>query len=166
MVVAAQDRGYGGIQWSAALRAGLIAGTLYIGVEMFFTPVFLGESGLVPLQRIAAIVLGARALAPPENATVETFLTGIGVHLVLSLLFTSLIAAVVHRSGPTAGVMVGAMAGLVLYTVNYYAFAAVFPWFVSARTWVTVFAHLLFGFVGAWVYKTVQTRTNPLSAFH
>lgn len=163
MVVDAQDRADGSIQWSAALRAGLIAGMLYIGVEMFFTPLFLGESGIAPLQRIAAIVLGARALAPPENATAETLLIGIGVHLVLSILFASIIAAAVHRSGPTAGVMVGAMAGLVLYTVNYYAFTAVFPWFVSGRTWVTVFAHLIFGFVGAWIYKTVQTRSSLLS---
>lgn len=160
MVVAAQDGAYGGIQWNAALRAGLIAGMSYIGVEVFLTPLFLGESGLLPLQRIAAIVLGARALAPPDDVAVGTVLTGIGVHFVLSLLFASLIAAVIHRSGPTAGVMLGAMAGLVLYTVNYYAFTAAFPWFVSGRTWVTVFAHLVFGFVGAWIYKTVQARAN------
>lgn len=47
---------------------------------------------------------------------------------------------------------VGAGYGLALYLVNFYLFTAVFPWFAMARNWVSVFAHIVFGLVAAWVY--------------
>lgn len=160
MVVTADNRGDESVQWTAAARSGVIAGILYLAVEMLFTLVFLGGSGWAPLQRIAAILLGPRALSPLGRDMVPITLAALGIHLALALCYTALIAAAIHRMGPTAAVMAGAMAGLLLYTVNYYfVFTALFPWFVSGRTWVTVFAHLVFGFVVALSYKAEQLRT-------
>jgi hypothetical protein len=77
----------------------------------------------------------------------------LGVHFVLSVVYVILLGALVSRMGAGAALVAGAVFGLALYLVNFYGFTAVFPWFAMARNWVSVFAHVVFGLVGAWAYK-------------
>jgi hypothetical protein len=44
---------------------------------------------------------------------------------------------------------------LVIYFVNFYGFAAIWPWFAQARNWVSILSHITFGVVLAWSYKAI-----------
>jgi hypothetical protein len=144
-----------GVSWSAAAEAGLMGGVVYLVLELILVPLFVGGSVWSVLRMIAAIVLGRGVLPPPDTFDVAVVLTGAVLHLLLATLYGLVLSAMINRAGPGVAVLLGAMVGLVLYIINYYVFTAVFPWFASARTWVTVFTHLVFGFVVAWSYKTV-----------
>lgn len=147
------------VSWSAAAQAGLIGGTAYLILELMLVPLFVGGTVWNVLRMIAAIVLGQGVLPPPDTFDLPVSLTGVGVHFALSVVYGLLLASMINRSGPGVALVVGAMFGLVLYVLNYYAFTALFPWFANARTWVTVFTHLVFGFVVSWSYKTMGV--NP-----
>lgn len=62
-------------------------------------------------------------------------------------------AAVVERMNTGTAVLVGAAFGLGLYVLNFYGMTAAFPWFATARNWVSIFSHVVFGLVAAASYK-------------
>ncbi|MEO8187579.1 MAG: hypothetical protein ABI580_09485, partial [Burkholderiaceae bacterium] len=58
----------------------------------------------------------------------------------------------------TMSIVAGAVFGLALYVVNFYGFTTLFPWFAMARGGLSIFVHLVFGIVAAWLYKEMQRR--------
>lgn len=150
------------LDWRAAILAGLLAGAIFMMLEMIMVPAFAGGSPWGPPRMIAAIVMGEGVLpAPPPPPTFDpgVMMAAVLVHFVLSVSYAVVIAFVVRamRAGPAA--LVGLLAGLVLYVVNFYLFTAIFPWFAMARNWVTIFAHLAFGLLAALFY--VRFRGEP-----
>lgn len=144
-----------GVSWSAAAEAGFLGGVVFLILELILVPLFVGGSVWGVLRMIAAIALGRDVLPPPDTFDVPSALTGILLHVLLATFYGLLIAVPINRSGPATAFLVGALCGLGLYIVNYYLFTTLFPWFASARTWVTVLNHLVFGFVVAWAYKGI-----------
>ena len=144
-----------GISWSAAAEAGLMGGVVYLVLVLIFVPLFIGGTVWTILRMIAAIVLGADVLPPPDTFNVAIVLTGAVLHLMLATLYGLVISAMINGTSPGVAALAGSMLGLGLYVVNFYAFTSVFPWFASSRTWVTVLGHLVFGFVVAWSYRTI-----------
>lgn len=144
------------VNWTAAAQAGLIGGVAYLVLELILVPLFVGGTVWNVLRMISAIILGRDALPPPDTFDLPIMLTAVALHLALSTAYGLVLSAAINRSGPGVAVLVGAMFGLLLYIVNFYMFTEVFPWFANARTWVTVFNHLVFGFAVAWSYKTVS----------
>jgi hypothetical protein len=148
--------------WRAALWAGLIAGVVFLVLEMVMVPIFLGGSPWDPPRMMAAIVLGERVLPmpgetpPPLNASVV--LAALGVHFVLSTIYALILSALVARVPSGAAIAVGVAFGLTLYIVNFYGFTALFPWFAMARNWVSIFSHAVFGFVAASAYAMLARR--------
>lgn len=136
-----------GIFWS-----GLIAGIVFLILEMIMTPVFLGGSLWEFPRMIAAMVLGQGVL-PPATFGFGILIVALVIHFILSWIYAAAFDWVFGgmRTGPLVGV--GAAFGLALYLVNFYGFTAVWPWFAEARNWVTLFAHLVYGAVLAWSYK-------------
>lgn len=143
-----------GIQWGAALQAGLIAGIALLLLQMVMGPIFMGGGVWDTPRLMAAILLGRDVVPPPGTFGFGIVGAALLVHGMLSVTYGLILAAIVHRMLMPSAVMTGAVFGLALYIVNFYAFTAMFDWFAMGRTWVTVFAHLVFGVSAAWTYKT------------
>lgn len=141
------------LDWRSATWAGIMSGAVFMMLEMIMVPLFLGGSPWGPPRMIAAIVLGQGVLPPPATFDFGILMAAMMVHFVLSIVFAIALAWLVSRVGKGMALLVGAGFGLVLYLVNFYGFTAVFPWFAEARNWVSVFAHIVFGFVAAWAYR-------------
>lgn len=150
-----------GPDWRAAVWAGVIAGAVFMMLEMILVPLFLGGSPWGPPRMIAAIVMGKGVLPPPATFAGGVFVAALVVHFVLSIAFALMLAAVI--AGRTLGValLAGAVFGLILYWVNFYLFTGIFPWFAMGRTWVSIFSHLVFGLVAAWTYMSLR-RGQPV----
>lgn len=144
--------------WRAAAWAGLIAGAVFLVLEMLMVQIFLGGSPWDPPRMMAAIILGEHVLpmpgqTPPLNAPV--ILAALGVHFVLSTIYALTLSALLARVRPGTAIAVGIAFGVTLYVVNFYGFTAVFPWFAMARNWVSLFCHAVFGLAAAWAYAAL-----------
>lgn len=144
------------IDWKAALLAGLIAGALFMMVEMFMVAVFEGQSPWAPPRMIAAMVLGKDVLMPP-TFDVGILMTAMMIHFPLSLVYALVLSVLLRRANQFTGLMVGAGFGLAVYLINFYPIAsALFPWFEMARGWVSIVAHVMFGAVAGLVYVRIR----------
>lgn len=149
----------GGVRWGSAVWAGVIAGAVFLVLEMAMVPMFLGNPMWAPPRMIAAIALGQDVLPPPATFDFFVVMVAMVLHFAMSIVYALVLAAIIHRMGAGAAVAVGAIFGLLLYLVNFYGFTAVFPWFANARNWVSIFAHIVFGVVAAWSYKALAVRS-------
>lgn len=150
------------INWSAAARAGIIGGAVFLALDMVLTSLS-GGSGSEPLRLIAAIMLGDTVLSPSASFFPSIMLVGLIVHAVLSILYGLTISTLVNRTGLATAALLGSIAGLGLYVLNFYIFTSVFPWFANARIWVTVLVHLVFGFVVASSYTLMTPLAHETS---
>ena len=78
------------IDWSAAVWAGIIAGAVFLVLEMVMVPVFLDGSPWAPPKMIAAIVMGGEVLPSPEapaGISASVLVVGLIVHFALSVAF-------------------------------------------------------------------------------
>ena len=141
--------------WRAAVIAGVIAGLVFLVVNMALTGYLLGNAQL-PLQLAAALLLGPSVMPPAVGLGGSVFLTGLGVHLVLAVGFTCLIAFCLHRWGIWVGIFGGALFGLALYAINYYFVADFIAGFAAFRSWLMAFSHVLFGAVAGGLYETLE----------
>ena len=148
--------------WPAAVYSGLIAGAIFLMLEMIMVPLFLGESAWGPPRMIAAIVLGKDVLPPPATFHLGIFTAAMSVHFSLSIIYAVIFDWVTERLGLATTILLGAVFGLALYLINFYGFTVIFPWFAMARNWVSIFAHIVFGMSVAVAYKEIeQYRARP-----
>jgi len=146
------------VDWKAALGSGLLAGSVFLALEMLMVPVFGGGSPWGPPRMMAAILLGKGVLPPPATFDPGIVLVAMVLHLVLSVGYAGLLALLISRLSKGATLTIGAVGGLVLYLVNFYGFTAVFPWFAMARNPITIFTHIVFGLLAAWGYLALVKR--------
>lgn len=147
------------IDWKAAVYAGLIAGVVFLVMEMVMVWLFMGESPWAPPRMIAAMVLGQDVLPPPATFDVGIVLVAMVIHFVLAIIYGLILALIVHRMSLGTAIVVGAAFGLALYLINFYPIAAaLFPWFAMARNWVSIVSHIAFGAVLGWAYITLAKR--------
>ena len=142
--------------WPAAVYSGLIAGAVFMMLEMIMVPLFLGGSAWGPPRMIAAIVMGKDVLPPPATFHLGILIVAMIVHFTLSIIYAVLFDWVTERMGLTTTILLGAVFGLLLYLINFYGFTAIFPWFAMARNWVSIFAHIVFGVSVAVAYKEIE----------
>lgn len=121
------------IDWKTATWAGIIAGMVFLMLEMIMVPVFGGGSPWGPPRMMAAIVLGEGVLPPPASFDAGVIMAAMGLHVVLSIVYAVVFAVVVSRLSLGTALILGGFGGLVLYLVNFYGFTALFPWFAMAR---------------------------------
>jgi len=145
------------VDWKAAIESGVIAGSVFLALEMFMVPVFGGGSMWGPPRMMAAIVLGSGVLPPPATFDPIIVLVAVGLHLSLSVGYALVFAQVSNHLDRGKALLTGAVGGLLLYLVNFYGFTAIFPWFAMARNWITIFSHIVFGLVAAAAYLTLVT---------
>lgn len=146
----------GSVDWKGGIYAGLIAGLIFLILEMLMVPLFGDGSPWGPPRMIAAIVLGEGVLPPPATFDLGIVMVAMLLHFALSILYALTLAFFISRMSTGSAITSRLGFGLVLYLVNFYLFTAMFPWFAMARNWISVFAHLVFGLVAAWSYKGLQ----------
>lgn len=150
--------------WKAGVWAGLIAGLVFVMLEMALVWMVQSQSPWGPPHMMAAMVLGAEVL-PPMGVwapfDVKIMMTAMMIHLPLSIALGLAGAWLMHRFELAAAVMIGATLGLAFYVVNFYLIAPLaFPWFEMGRNWIGAFSHLMFGAVIGLAYVTLRKPTT------
>jgi hypothetical protein len=146
-----------------AITAGIIGGLVFAVFEVFAAAVMMGPEGaFMPLRMIGGIVLGEQAL-DPGYPLVTAALAGVLVHMVLSIGFAIVFAAIVPTTlGSGALATLGIGFGIALWIVNFFVIAPLAGWtWFPERTnpFVQVVAHgLFFGLPVGWYIA----RTRPI----
>ncbi|MGI8668820.1 MAG: hypothetical protein ACR2J3_03120 [Aridibacter sp.] len=143
------------INWKAAIIAGIVAGAIFMMLEMILVPLVGGGSPWGPPRMIAAIGMGKEVLPPPGDFALMPVMVAMVIHFILSIIFAVILAFIIQRFGLGLAILIGAIFGLLLYFINFYGFTAVFPWFAMARNAISIFSHIVFGAAAAWIYKTI-----------
>jgi len=141
----------------AAIWAGVIAGAVFMMLEMVLVGTIGGDSPWAPPRMIAAMALGEGVLPPPATFDLGIMVVAVMIHLVISVILAVVLGwAISHwRLSLGAALGVGLVFGLLLYVVNFYLMTAAFPWFAMARNGITIFAHPMFGLVLGWAYHAI-----------
>lgn len=153
------------VSWSAAVWAGIIAGAVFLVLEMLMVPLFAAGSPWGPPRMIAAIVMGQGVLPPPATFDLGVVMAAMAVHFLLSIAYALVLASIVYWMSSGGAMSVGGLFGFVLYVVNFHFFTEFFPWFANARNWITFFAHVMFGIVAAAAYKALTAPARDAGAY-
>ena len=145
------------VDWRAAFIAGLIAGVGFFLLQMALTAQTLGNPWIFA-RMTAAMALGRGVLPPPATFDFGVVAVAFALHMALALVFTAVIAFVLHRWGLLVGVLGGALLGLALYAINYWTLAAMFPWFLDLRGGIVLVSHLVFGALAGGVYELLEVE--------
>ncbi len=148
------------IDVKAALWAAIVAGIVFLMLEMIMVAVFTGQSPWGPPRMIAAIAMGEGVLPPPATFNAGIVMVAMLIHFGLSVVLAFIFAFIARGRAIGVATMIGAAFGLVLYFVMFYGMTAVFPWFAKARGWIGIFAHVMYGAVLGFVYATIARRVR------
>jgi hypothetical protein len=141
--------------WRAAIIAGVLAGIVFVLINMALASSLLGNARL-PFQLAASLVLGPSVLPPAPDLGAHVFVIGGAVHLGLAIAFTCLIAFCLHRWGIWIGIIGGGLFGLALYSINYYFVADFIPGFAALRGWLMASTHIAFGACAGGIYEAIE----------
>jgi hypothetical protein len=150
--------------WCAILLSGAAAGVFSTLVQVVLWLVFTDEFPAIlfrDARLAAALVLGRPVLPPPATFDAGVMLVATLIHFALSLVYAAFIALLSKRlAGVPAvlAVLAGALSGVALYAVNLYGFTEIFPWFVQARGWIALAAHVAFGASAAFSFSFLHIR--------
>ncbi len=145
------------LDWKAAAWAGIIAGAVFLLLEMVLVGTVGGGSPWGPPRMMAAMVMGEGVLPPPGTFDLGIVMVAMLIHFPLAIVFGFILGWGISRwkLGLAASIVVGTVFGLLLYFVNFYGLTAIWPWFAMARNLITIFAHAMFGLVLGWVYAAM-----------
>jgi hypothetical protein len=144
------------MDWKAAVIAGLIAGAVFLLVLLVAYPLATGGTPWTVFRFIGAIVLGESVLPRATTFDAGVVITAVLLHFILSVIYTLVLAFIVHRWGILISVIGGVLFGLALYLINFFTFTMLFPWFYPARAWPFSLVHILFGAVAGGVYELLE----------
>lgn len=144
----------------AAGWAGIIAGVVFVMMEMALIAMF--GNGMVwgPPRMMAAIAMGPDVLPPPPTFDFMIVMVGMVIHFVLSIVLGLILGWAISKWRLSTGmaILLGLVFGLLVYLVNFYVMTGIFPWFAMARNMITLVSHLVFGGVLGWVYRAMAAR--------
>ena len=148
-----QDR----TDWKAAIGAGVIAGVVFMMVEMLMVITVMGQSPWGPPRMMAAMILGRDVLPPSASFDGGIMMTAMMIHLPLSIAYGLMLGWIAHRLTGINVFSVGALFGVAIYLINFYLIAPVmFPWFTQAQHWVSFTSHLIYGAVLGGAYAGMR----------
>jgi uncharacterized membrane protein (Fun14 family) len=137
---------YDSIDWRAAIWAGVIAGIVFMMVEMLMVMFFQGQGPWGPPRMIAAMVLGKDVLPPPADFDIAIMMTAMMIHFPLSIVYGLIVGLAVRRFSNILALIIGGVFGLIIYFINFYLIAPImFPWFTEAQNWISLVSHLIYG---------------------
>lgn len=140
------------VDWRAAVWSGLIAGVVFIVLDMTLVPLFGFGSPWEVVRMIAAIALGPDVLPPPATFDLGVFAVAMAVHFSLSILYALLRAWTVEGWMHRLPSLLQGFFGIAIYVINFYGFTRLFPWFADARSWVSLLVHASWAVVLPIVY--------------
>lgn len=149
------------MSWRAVLIAGLAAGTAFLVVNILLMSLLFNVDPGLSLRYIASLVMGQGVLTQTDNTTVIA-VVGVVIHYILSLIFATVVAVVVHRWGLLVGIIGGAILGLALYGINLYTLTVFFTWFFALNNTALLLSHVLFGAVAGGVYELFDHYDEPI----
>jgi len=150
------------VDWKAVMWAGLVAGTVFLLVNLFIVPRIMGGSFWISTRLVGSIVLGESVLAPPATFHGGALAAAIAVHYVLALAMAAIIAIVVHRGGLVSGIIGGALLGLAFYFIDYYTLSYFFPQFWAMKHSSVLASHVLFGALAGGIYELLEDQIFEL----
>jgi len=148
------------LDWKAVIWAAIIAGIVFMTLEMVLVATVGGGSAWGPPRMIAAMVMGEGVLPPPATFEMAPMLVAMLVHLTISVVFAAILGWIISSRSLGLGMslLVGTLFGLLIYLVNFYVFTAVWPWFAMARGMISVFAHAAYGLTLGWAYRALASQ--------
>lgn len=151
------------LNWNAAIWAGIVAGILFMMLEMALVMMLKGQSPWGPPRMMAAMVMGQGVLPPPATFDFGIMMVAIMIHMMLSVILAVILGFIITKLGLSllASIVAGVIFGLAVYFVDFYVFTAWFPWFAMARGGITIFSHAMFGAVLGVVYRAIAGAPNP-----
>lgn len=151
-------------EWKSAIWAGIIAGLIFVMLEMIMIPIFLDESPWESSGTVAAIAIGYEGTTPTTHFAPGVFVVAMTLHMMLSIVFAVMFAIVIayvtNSASFGSALAIGGILGLILYVINLYAFTELFPWFARVRSWVTMIIHIIFGIVAVLSYAKLKTSRS------
>ncbi|CAM3998451.1 hypothetical protein [Roseateles saccharophilus] len=151
--------------WSAAAVAGLAAGAVLMVLDLCWPLVFGNGDPWATSHKIAALLLGQQALHS-SGLDLGVVAAALLIHYTLGV-FSGLVIGIAIAGLRCEGSLamtqvIGYVFGVVVYFVNFYVLAALFPWFQEMRGEATFLGQLAFGVCAAEVYRRLNRR--PVAA--
>ncbi len=146
------------VDWSAAVWAGIVAGSVFLILNLILIPQYIGGNAWIVLRYIASLVLGTGVLPPPDTANTTVLIVALLLNFALSIIFALILAAITHQWGLIIGMIVGALFGLGLYFINLYTLTLIFPWFFVMNSNLFMWIHVLFGLVAGATYEILEVE--------
>jgi hypothetical protein len=149
------------LQWRLALVAGLVAGLVFLLVNILYVSFGQHLGTWTVVRYMASIVMGERVVPPP--ASFDPVIVGVGllVNFVLAIIYAFILAAIIHRWGLLVGIVGGALFGAALYVINLYTFTLFYPWFFALNSLPFFVSHVLLGAVAGGVYELLDYDDAP-----
>lgn len=144
------------VQWQPAVLAGIVAGAVFLLVNILYDWLAHGLNAWAILRYAASIVLGQGVLPPPATFDAGIIIVGLLVALVLSIVYALILATIIHRWGLLVGIIGGALFGAAVYVINLYTFTLWFPWFFALNNVPFFLTHVLFGIIAGGVYELLD----------
>lgn len=151
------------INAKAAIWAAIIAGVIFMMMEMMLVAIFMGESPWGPPRMIAAIGMGKEVLPPPATFDAGIMMVAMLIHFGLSVILAFVFAFIAQGRTVGTSTLLGAAFGLAVYLVNFYGMTAVFPWFAMGRGWIGIVSHIAYGAVLGLIYASVARKTHQVA---
>lgn len=139
---------------SSALIAGLVAGTLFLLMEVVASWIGAGT----PMGPARATVKDLFGIAPGQFTTTG-LLSTLAVHFGLSLLTAGMIGRLIHRFRTYIAVILGGAFGGFLYTANVLIVWAGAPTVTIGGELAMIVNYVVFGMAAAAAYKAWQHRS-------
>ena len=156
------------VDWSAAIWAGLIAGLIFLLLNLFYAAPALaldttiGASAASFLRLQAAPILGNGAAS---MGFLVVLVTGLAVHFTLAILSALLLAFLIHRWGLLIGIIGGALFGLAFYSINFTIGSYFATWLFALRGTPMVISHMIFGALAGGIYEALEVEEfEPVEA--
>jgi hypothetical protein len=145
-------------RWGKGAYAGIIAGALFLALEMFLIGAFGSENVWDPVRLSASIAMGNAVVASTKPITSDILFIGLMVHFLLSIWYAVLLGMLIHKLRTGRAVVAGAGFGLLMYLFHFYVLVGMYPWVVNFRGGIALVTHLIFGMSVAWIYSRLNVR--------
>ncbi len=141
------------MEWRVAVIAGLVAGTVFLVLNLLFATLYYQVSAWTVFRYAASIVMGPGVLPPPASFDAATLVVGLGVNYLLALVYAVILAFIIPRWGLIVGIVGGALYGAALYFINLYTLTLLVPWLFAVNSMPLLISHVVFGAVAGGVYE-------------
>lgn len=146
------------VDWRAAIQAGVISSLVFFVLELVLIPLTMGGNSSIVMRYLASLLLGKGVLPPSDSSGFGAFMAALLMTVVMGVIFSCIIAFVIHRGGILTGIFGGALLGLALYLINFYTLTLIFPWFYVLTGWMSAFNHIIYGALAGGIYEGLEVE--------